>query len=342
VTKKPARTSKNFFGNYRSWIIIAAGFALVAYINTTPSPAPAPALAPTSTPPESIVRPLDPIGDLISSLPEIEINEVAEDIPNWRKHAAAAQLAITKSAIAIVIDDLGLNKRKLEALYEINQPLTLSFLSYADGLPELTGQARAKGYELLVHIPMEPEDMNIDSGNNVLTTDMDEETLMQTLNWHLSRFKGYVGFNNHMGSKFTADRDGMQLVIDAASDRGLLFFDSRTTDRTLGKELADEAGIPVIERDVFLDNDIEEAAILIQLKKAEAIARKSGMAVVIGHPHSQTVAALKTWLATLNDIQIVPLSALVKRLEGESQVARNYPIAHETALTQKPRLLELP
>jgi hypothetical protein len=35
------------------------------------------------------------------------------------------------------------------------------------------------------------------------------------LRWDLSRFDGYVGVNNHMGSRFTQSRDGMRLAMVA-------------------------------------------------------------------------------------------------------------------------------
>ena len=57
-----------------------------------------------------------------------------------------------------------------------------------------------------------------------------------------------------MGSRFTADRDGMTVVMAELKRRGLLFLDSRTTGATVGPALAREYEVPLAQRNVFLDN----------------------------------------------------------------------------------------
>jgi polysaccharide deacetylase 2 family uncharacterized protein YibQ len=263
----------------------------------------------------------DPIGTYIASLPDV-IDETASQA-QWQKYAVAVDLARDQSAIAIVIDDLGNSEERLDHVLSIDAPLSLSFLSYAAGLPEMVDRARLKGHEILVHLPMEPLDGDVDAGIKALTTGMSSDELVQAIDWHLSRMHGYVGFNNHMGSKLTADTDRMNLVIKAAKDRGLIFLDSRTTDRTVAGDMARAAGVPTLDRDIFLDNQVNETAILAQLARAEEIARIQGSAVVIAHPYALTVDLLQKWLPGLDDIQIVPLSALVIRNEGIAAVAQD-------------------
>ena len=54
------------------------------------------------------------------------------------------------------------------------------------------------------------------------------------------------GVNNHMGSRFTADRDLMRVLLKPVKDRGLFFVDSRTTAKTVALDEAridgDDAG----------------------------------------------------------------------------------------------------
>ena len=77
-------------------------------------------------------------------------------------------------------------------------------------------------------------------------------------------------------------------------------------------------GVTHIARDVCLDDDMSEAAVARQLAQAEAIARKQGYAVAIGHPHSATIAVLKRWLpdAKARGFAIVPLTTIIKKREG--------------------------
>ncbi len=48
----------------------------------------------------------------------------------------------------------------------------------------------------------------IKPGPNALTVDLPEEEIRRRLGWALDAFEGYVGINNHMGSRFTSERPG--------------------------------------------------------------------------------------------------------------------------------------
>ncbi len=263
----------------------------------------------------------DPIKFLIESLPHAIDESVTP--PQWQQYAMATSLAPTQSAIAIVIDDMGNSTDRLDHVLTLDVPLSLSFLSYVSGLADMIERARTQGHEILVHLPMEPLDGDIDAGMNVLTSQMTSSELQQKIDWHLDQIEGYVGFNNHMGSKFTANPAGMALVVAAARDRGLIYLDSRTTEKTVGSDLARAAGVPTLQRDVFLDNQINDEAILAQLVKAEEIAHTKGSAIVIGHPYPETINMLHKWLASVDDIQIVPLSALVIRNQRKTKMAQD-------------------
>ncbi|MDE0728644.1 MAG: divergent polysaccharide deacetylase family protein [Alphaproteobacteria bacterium] len=112
---------------------------------------------------------------------------------------------------------------------------------------------------------------------------------------NLGRLNGYVGVNNHMGSRFTASARDMRRVMVALRARDLLFLDSLTTGRSTGHGLAREFGIPTVVRDIFLDNDRAPASIRRQLARTVARARGHGHAIAIGHPYPETLDALESW-----------------------------------------------
>lgn len=235
--------------------------------------------------------------------------------PAWQRNAAAyPELDPGVAKIAVVIDDLGLNRPNARATLALPGPLTLAFMTYAPSPGDLTRAARAAGHELLVHVPMQPSDEAADPGPKVLSGALDQAELLARLDWALSRFDGYVGINNHMGSAFTRDSEGMRAVLGELKRRGLMFLDSRTIASSVAGPLAKELGVAHATRDVFLDNQREVTAIRAQLAKAERIARETGSAVAIGHPYDETIQALKAWLPTLGDknIALVPISALAK------------------------------
>jgi hypothetical protein len=235
-------------------------------------------------------------------------------IPSWQKYAVHVPEPGGKPLIAVIIDDMGLDKKRAERVLQLPGPLTISFMSYAEDLDRQTAEARARGHELMMHVPMEPIGEGIDPGPGALLIHLSPEELHKRVTDDLGRFKGYVGINNHMGSKFTAYGPGMQIVMEELHRQGLLFVDSMTTDRSVGIETARQAGVPAVERNVFLDNDSDAASIRNQLVKLEDLARRKGSAIAIGHPRDATIAALAAWLPTLNQkgLALVPVTAVVR------------------------------
>lgn len=275
----------------------------------------------TETAPDVEQPGADPIGDLIANLPGKSPHAappqdslpVFEGEPAWKRHATATAIPGGKAVIAVVIDDVGLNRARTADVIALPAPVTLSFMPYGENLQEQVDKARTLGHEVMLHLPMQPESDSEDPGPKALLITLPPQELQDRVVWNMDRFSGYVGFNNHMGSRFTADQDGMGVVMREAARRGLMFLDSRTTPRSTGPASAARFGVPLLKRDIFIDNVATEAAVRAQLDKAVELARKRGVAIVIGHPHKATVAALQAWIPTLQDVTLVPITALLNR-----------------------------
>jgi uncharacterized protein len=258
--------------------------------------------------------------------PESQIAAIAPPPVNagadaaWLKNAVAFSVPQGKPVIAVVLDDVGVARSHAELAIDLPGVITLSFMTYADGVTDMAARARAKGHELMLHVPMEPLGHEIDAGPHVLTVGASEAELLKRLDWGLDRFPGYIGINNHMGSRFTQDEHGMQVVLAELKRRNLLFLDSRTISNTVGDKLAARMGVAHVMRDVFLDNEMDEAAVIRQLMQAERIAASKGQAIAIGHPHPATIAAIRAWMpkAEARGFVIVPLSAVAKLRLGAS------------------------
>ena len=249
------------------------------------------------------------------------------EMPLWRRNAVPVAVAgdgpviapVIAPMIALVIDDLGLNRANTRRAIALPAPLTLAFMTYAEGLQDFAVAARAAGHELLVHVPMAPRGARHDPGPNVLREDLGPEELARRLAWGLARFDGYVGINNHMGSDFTSWLPGMAQVMREMKARGLLYLDSMTAPASVGSDLAGRLGVPHARRDVFIDNDSKDsAAIRAQLRRLEELAARHGSAVGIGHPHDLTLAELARWLPEVRrrGFRLVPISAVVKTGTG--------------------------
>lgn len=237
-----------------------------------------------------------------------------DDAPSWLRNAVAASLTDDRPVIAVVLDDLGLNRSSTKALNSLPAPLTLAFLPYAGKIKAQTEAAKQAGHELLVHMPMEPFG-SAWPGPEALLTSLDQDEFVRRLNHNLDQISGYVGVNNHMGSRLTSDRGRMDLVMRELRNRDVLFLDSRTTPRSVASDMASRNGVPNTTRDIFLDHVIDINKIRDQMSKVEYIARQTGSAVAIGHPHGATIEALSSWLPQLSarGFVLAPISAVLAR-----------------------------
>lgn len=231
----------------------------------------------------------------------------------WRRNGVAVAPAPGAPRIAIVIDDMGVDQGRSRRAAALPAPLTLAYLGYARDLGDQTAQARAAGHELMVHLPMEPDGAAADPGPNALLTGLEPAEFARRLEWNLAQFDGYVGVNNHMGSRLTRDRALMAPVMTRLRRDGYLFLDSRTSGDSVAADVARATGVPTASRDVFLDHVATAEAVTAALRQTEEIARREGSAIAIGHPKDVTLDALEAWLPDVRarGFALVPVSALV-------------------------------
>jgi polysaccharide deacetylase 2 family uncharacterized protein YibQ len=187
----------------------------------------------------------------------------------WLKNALPFVPRSNGPMIAIVIDDMGLDRKRSARVVGLPAPLTLAWLPYANDLPHQTKVARAAGHELMVHIPMEPQANDIDPGPDAMRVGIGNAELLRRLDRGLKSFDGYIGVNNHMGSRFTEDAAGMKVILGELQRRGLMFLDSRTTSHSVASGIARGMHLPALGRDVFLDDDMSPAAVRESLAKVE-------------------------------------------------------------------------
>lgn len=244
------------------------------------APTPAPVMAAALPPPPAVRKPAVPKGQML---------------------------------VALVFDDMGVDRKRSAEVIALPGPLTLSFLPYAEKVGDQAAAGRARGHEIMLHLPMQPEG-NADPGPHALTLAQGPDERLRRLDWNLDRFTGYVGVNNHMGSRFTSDAQAMGPVLQALKARGVFFLDSRTSPHSVGLSLAQRDGLPAVGRDVFLDHEMAASAVDRRLADLEAVARRQGHAIAIGHPHDVTIAAVRRFLAEMpaRGLTLVPVSALVR------------------------------
>ena len=235
----------------------------------------------------------------------------------WRRNAIPFADLNSRPLVAIVIDDVGVDRPRSKRAWELPGPLTMSFLPYSKDLREQIKAARAHGKEIMLHLPMERTG-RADPGPGALLVSMSDNDIGRRTATALDAMEGYVGVNNHMGSRFTAFKPGMQTALQQIRARGLLFLDSRTTAQTVGEQIALEVGVPTLPRNVFLDDEETLASVKRKLVETEEVARRQGYVVAIGHPHEATLQALAEWLPTLQakGLALAPITAVLRKRNG--------------------------
>jgi hypothetical protein len=226
-----------------------------------------------------------------------------------------------RPVIAICIDDLGEDLAGTDKAMALPQSVALSFLPYADTTPFLAEAAARKGHLVLAHVPMEARGPQ-NPGPMTLKHGMGADEIARRLGWHLARVPGIVGINNHEGSRFTADLQAMIPVMATLRARHLFFLDSRTGPDSQAMAAAEAAGVMTAARDVFLDDDQSPAAVAAQLELLARDAKRTGVAIAIGHPHDVTLTLLKKWLAEDHGVMLVPLDEAIRlKSQGGTTVA---------------------
>jgi len=219
--------------------------------------------------------------------------------------------------IALVIGGLGIGtKNTTEAMSKLPAPVTFAFTPYGTDIEKVAARARVDGHELLLQIPMEPFDYpDNDPGPQTLLTSLAPEQNIDRVHWLMSRFQGYVGVTNYMGSRFTASDAAFAPVLREVAKRGLMYLDDSSSPRSLAGQIAGANSLPFAKAGVVLDtvptpNEIDRA-----LARLEGLARDGGIAVGIASALPVSIARIAKWAksAEARGFLLVPISAVVNK-----------------------------
>lgn len=215
--------------------------------------------------------------------------------------------------IAIVIDDLGYDKKIFRKFVELGIPITFSILPGERYSAKIARDARQLKYEIMLHLPMEPHSSLRNPGKWVIMHDMSRDEMLRQLSKDIKAVPHIAGVNNHMGSLLTEDSNAMNIILGELRNKELYFIDSKTSPDSKAFEIAKGMGIKSGRRDIFLDNNADVDYIKGQIDIAINMAKQKGEVTVIGHPRPETVKALRARLSAFKKegIELVPVSEVV-------------------------------
>lgn len=193
--------------------------------------------------------------------------------------------AANGATIVIVIDDAGRSVENTKRYASLPLPITIAVLPKLPQSRACADVVRAAGKEVILHQPMQSMNLNLDPGPGKITADMNSYQIASIIKENLAELgPGVRGMNNHEGSLITANEIKIGAVLEVCAEKGIYFFDSRTTAETKAPQAALERDMQIFEKaGPYLDNDIDRAKMLERMRETLAYANRHGKALVIGH-----------------------------------------------------------
>ncbi|MBK1662809.1 divergent polysaccharide deacetylase family protein, partial [Paracraurococcus ruber] len=215
---------------------------------------------------------------------------------------------------------LGMNAAVTEeAIRRLPGAVALAFSPYAPRPDLLLDQARTRGMELLVALPLEPTGYPLNNpGDRALLTGLSPSENGDRLLWVLSRFTGYVGAIGALGpmrgERYAMLTEGLTSLQAALHARGLLYVDPRpgavrAPDRAWGRGV-----------DLVVDEPATRSEIERKLASLEALARERGSALgYAGEASPVLVERIAAWAngVETRGVVLAPLTALIRRPEQD-------------------------
>ena len=226
------------------------------------------------------------------------------------RYAAATQGGPAR--VAILVTGLGLPDGPPQTLLAgLPAQVSVAYGAYGRSLQDGVAAARAGGHEVLLQIPLEPQNYpTVDPGPHTLLTTLPPADNVKRLQWLMSRYTGYVGVTSHMGAKFQASAESIQPVFEELKRRGLLYVDSEGAQDSATAKVAGAIGL-----DYFVVNvQIDAGDAAQQLAKLEQVAKQRGAAIGVVRAKPATAKQIADWAAKLEGkgIVLVPVSAAVR------------------------------
>lgn len=273
------------------------------------SPDPAALANPTIAPPDPALLEPSPHGPL----PRLG----ADGRSSIRAYARPFDRSDPRPRIGLVISNIGSSAQHSdEAIARLPGSVTLAVSPYAARPEPLLERARARGMELLVALPLEPQGFGQVAfpGERALLTSLTAAENLDRLDAALATIQGQVGaiggLSTMRGERFAANPELLGAVQEALTRRGLLYVDPRPgvpgPARAFGRSV-----------DLLLDEpSAVRSEVERRLAELEALARSQGSALgLASNPSPSVVAAIAAWSNGLEErgVVLAPMTVLIRR-----------------------------
>jgi uncharacterized protein len=185
---------------------------------------------------------------------------------------------------AIIIDDFGGGIGGVGEFLNGAVPITAAVMPFSEKSKEHAEWAHNKGFEVMVHLPMQPKKGKLSwLGPSPITKKLSTKEVKNRVEKAIESVPYAKGINNHMGSLIVEDERIVKAIVEVAKEHQLYIVDSGTSGRTKFPKVAEELGVPLIRRDVFLDDISSVNYVKKQMTRLANITEKRKRGIAIGH-----------------------------------------------------------
>ncbi|OGS20178.1 MAG: hypothetical protein A2252_11045 [Elusimicrobia bacterium RIFOXYA2_FULL_39_19] len=228
-----------------------------------------------------------------------------------------------KARLALVIDDLGYDEKKVEEFLSSGIPFSYSLFPKERYSKKIAALLQERKIPYLLHLSMEPKGYpKINPGKQALLLSMKKKEILAIVRDSLKAIGAPAGVNNHMGSAFTRERYGMHVLLSELKKQNVFFLDSVTAIDSSGEFLAKKINEPFVKNDLFLDVEDSTQATKAKCMQIVRIAKMNGSAVAIGHIHKKYLLSVLIEMQPVFEQEGIELVYLDKLLETKNTVKR--------------------
>ncbi|MGG3470964.1 divergent polysaccharide deacetylase family protein [Neobacillus pocheonensis] len=245
---------------------------------------------------------------------------------SFQVKASAENTEVKQLKAALIIDDFGGGIGGVRDFLEGDIPITAAVMPFSVNSKAHAEWAHKNGFEVMVHLPMEPKHGKRSwLGPKPITVDLTPQQVRKRVKEAIKSIPYAVGLNNHMGSLAVEKEGIVRAIVEVAKENNLYIIDSATSPRSKFPEIALELGVPLLKRDVFLDDISSSSHVYKQMIRLAKVTEIKGTGIAIGHVGVTGKVCSVGIFQSMDefkrrDIKIVPVSELF----SEKLIEKNF------------------
>ena len=223
-----------------------------------------------------------------------------------------------RSQVSIVIGGLGIDRNLTRRIInELPPEVTLSFAAHTNGLQTWIHQARERGHEVMIELPMEGHNFNASEpgAGRALKVDAGSPVNIRNLDWLMSRAQGYFAVTNYNGGRLVQDQTAILPILQHLSNAGVGFVYDGSTDAPVLPGLAAGANLDFESAYTIIDSHSNFTMIQSELGRLEVASTPGNPQIGIGFALPDTLLAVKSWVNGLEakGFELAPASYALNR-----------------------------